>query len=127
MSWFKQQIMNDPSTSEILTWLANSLKFHVLCCSRYEVNGCLFYTKSQDDRSTMQNSGVTLEAESMQFSTSKYQNHVVGSMPYYGVILEIWEVNYIKFSVLFSNVSGLTIRLVPMLMNQERLWLTFER
>ncbi|XP_068503686.1 uncharacterized protein [Phaseolus vulgaris] len=99
MSWFKQQIMNDPSASETLTWLANGLKFDVLCCSGYEVNGCLFYTKSQDDRSTVQNSGVTLEAESMQFSTAKDQNSVVGSMPYYGVIVEIWEVNYTKFTV----------------------------
>jgi len=108
--------MNDPSTSETLTWLANGLKFDVLCCSGYE---WFFYTKSQDDKSTMQNSGVTLEAESMQFSTSKDQNHVVGSMPYYGVIIEIWEVNYTKFMYLFSNASGLTIRLVSKLMNQE--------
>jgi len=69
MSWFKHQIMNDPSTYETLTWLANSLKFDVLCCSGYEVNGCLFYIKSQDDRSTIQNSGATLEEEFMQFST----------------------------------------------------------
>jgi len=95
MSWFNQQIMNDPSTSETLTWLANGLKFDVLCCS----DGCLFYTKSRDDMSTVQNSGVTLEAESMQFSTSKDQNLVVGRMPYYGVIVEIWEVNYTKFIV----------------------------
>jgi len=89
MSWFKQQIMNDPSASETLTWIANDLKFDVLCCSGYEVNGCLFYTKSRDDRSTMQNSRVTLEAESMQFSTAKDQNPVVGSMPYYDFIVEI--------------------------------------
>jgi len=92
--------MNDPSASGTLTWLANGLKFDVLCCSGYEVNGCLFYTKSRDDKSTMQNSGVTLQAESMQFSTSKDQNPVVGSMPYYGIIVEIWEVNYTKFIVL---------------------------
>ena len=73
--------MNDPSTSKTLTWITNSLKFYVLCCSGYEVNGCLFYTKSWDDKSTMKNSGVTLEAEFMQFSISKHQNHVVGSMP----------------------------------------------
>ena len=78
MSWFKQPIMNDPLASETLTWLANGHKFDVLCCSGYEVNGCLFYTKSRDDRSTMQNSEVTLEAESMQFSTAKDQNPVVG-------------------------------------------------
>ena len=54
---------------------------------------------SRDDKSIMKNSGVTSEAESMQFSTSKYQNPIVGSMPYYGVIVEIWEVNYTKFII----------------------------
>jgi len=91
--------MNDPSTSETLIWLANGLKFDVLCCSGYEVNGCFSYTKSRDDKSTMQNSGITLEVESMQFSTSKDQNSVVGSIPYYGVIVEIWEVNHTKFVI----------------------------
>ena len=78
MSWFKQQIMNDPLTFETLTWLANDLKFDVLCCSGYEVNIFLFYTKSRDDKSTMQNNGVTLEAKSMQFSTSKDQKSCCG-------------------------------------------------
>ena len=47
----------------------------------------------------MQNSGVTLEAESMQFSNSKDNNPVMASISYYGVIEEIWEVDYIKFRV----------------------------
>ena len=99
MSWLKQEIMNDTSAFETLTWLANDLKFNVLCCSGYEINGCLFYTKSRDDRSTVQNSEVTLKAEPIQFSNSKDQNPVVGSMRYYGVLVEIWEVNYTKFIV----------------------------
>jgi len=52
-----------------------------------------------DEKGTIQNSGVTLEAESMQFSTSKDTNPVLGSMAYYGFIEEIWEVDYTKFSV----------------------------
>ena len=47
----------------------------------------------------MQNSEVTLKAEPIQFSNSKDQNPVVGSMRYYGVLVEIWEVNYTKFIV----------------------------
>jgi len=46
MTWFKEQIIKDPSASETLTWLANGLKIDVLCCSGYEINGTLFYTKS---------------------------------------------------------------------------------
>jgi len=45
------------------------------------------------------NSGVILEAESMQFSTVKDKKPIVGSLPYYGVIAEIWGVNYTKFIV----------------------------
>jgi len=52
-----------------------------------------------DEKSTVQNFGVTLEAESMQFSTSKDTNPVLRSMANYGFIEEIWEVDYTKFSV----------------------------
>jgi len=48
---------------------------------------------------TIQNSGVTVEVESMQFSTSKDTNPILGSMAYYGFIEEIWKVDYIKFFV----------------------------
>jgi len=42
-----------------------------------------------DDKNTIQNSGVSLEVRSLQFSTSKDQNLVCGSITYYGVIQEI--------------------------------------
>jgi len=53
-----------------------------------------------DEKSTIQNWGVTFETESMQFSTSKDTNPIVGSMTYYGIIEEIWEVDYTKFFIL---------------------------
>jgi len=52
-----------------------------------------------DEKCTVQNTGVILEAESMQFSNLKDTNPILGSMAYYGLIEEIWEVDYIKFSV----------------------------
>jgi len=52
-----------------------------------------------DEKSTVQNSSVTLEVESRHFSTSKDTNLVLGSMAYYGLIEEIWKVDYTKFSV----------------------------
>ncbi|BAT95834.1 hypothetical protein VIGAN_08264800 [Vigna angularis var. angularis] len=93
LSWFKSEVSKESRSSETLLWLANGLKFDVVCCTGYEINNCTFYTKTLDDKSTVQNSGVSLEAESLQFSTSKDQNPVVGSMRYYGRIEEIWEVN----------------------------------
>ena len=86
-----------------------------MCCTSYEVNNCTFYTKTLDDKSTVQNSGVSLEAESLQFSTSKDQSPLLGSMRYYGIIEEIWEVDYTKFFVplfkckWFDNKSGVKI------------------
>ena len=56
-----------------------------------------------------------LVAESLQFSTSKDQNLVVGLMTYYGIIQEIWEVDYTIFTIpLFKckwidNKSGVKI------------------
>ena len=73
-------------TSETLTLLPVGLKFDVISCTGYEVNNCIFYTKSMYEKSTIQNCGVTFEAESMQFSTSKDTNPVVGSMAYCGII-----------------------------------------
>jgi len=99
MPWFKDEVLKDSTTSETLTWLATGLKFDVISCKAYKVNNCIFYTKSMDEKSTIQNSGVTLEVESIQFSTSKDTNLVLGSMTYYGFIEEIWEVDYTKFSI----------------------------
>ncbi|GAU41485.1 hypothetical protein TSUD_239610 [Trifolium subterraneum] len=54
---------------------------------------------AQDNRSTMQNSGVMVVAESMHFSSSKDKNPVIASTPYFGVIEEIWKVDYVLFKV----------------------------
>jgi len=99
MPWFKDEVFKDSTTLETLTWLAAGLKFDVISCTTYEMNNCILYTKSMDEKSKVQNSGVTLEAESMKFSTLKDTNLVLGSMAYYGFIEEIWEVDYTKFFV----------------------------
>jgi len=65
--------------------LENGLKLDVLCCTCYKINNCAFHTNSLVDKSTIQNSGVSLEDELLQFSISKDKNIFV-SMRYYGVI-----------------------------------------
>jgi len=65
------------------------MKFDVVTCTSYEINNCTFYTKYLDDKGIVQNSGVSLEAKSWQFSISKDQNLVIWSMMYYGVIENI--------------------------------------
>ncbi|KAH1203667.1 hypothetical protein GmHk_17G049846 [Glycine max] len=47
----------------------------------------------------MQNSGVTLRAESQHFASVHDDNPCVAFIPYFGFIEEIWELNYVKFNV----------------------------
>jgi len=71
MHWFKYEIFKDSQSFETLMWLENGLRFDVVRCIDYEINNCIFYTKSLDDKSTILNIGVNLEVESLQFFTSK--------------------------------------------------------
>ena len=47
----------------------------------------------------MQNSEVTLRAESQHFASVHDDNPCVASIPYFWFIDEIWELNYVKFIV----------------------------
>ncbi|KNA21348.1 hypothetical protein SOVF_044130 [Spinacia oleracea] len=50
----------------------------------------LYNVKEKDDKSTMQNDGVSLEAEAMHFPSAKDNRPVYSKMQYYGVIDEIF-------------------------------------
>lgn len=52
----------------------------------YLINGRRFYTKDQDNWSTIQNSGVILVAKEMYLSSAKDRNSIYAKMLYYGVI-----------------------------------------
>ena len=60
----------------------------------YDINGYTFYTKQQDDKSTVQNSGVTLIA-----TTTDSSRMSVAKKSYYGVIEAIWELDYNLFVI----------------------------
>ena len=47
----------------------------------------------------MQNSGVTVDGESAHFSSVSNNNLINTSMSYYGVIEDIWELDYGQFRV----------------------------
>ena len=59
---------------------------NVITWQEYDINNHSFYTKSQDDKTTMQNSGVSLRAKSQHFATIHDGNLRLASMPYFGVI-----------------------------------------
>ena len=101
LNWFKDKIFGNDSASETLRKLANGPKRNVRTCQVYNINKYLFYTKSQDDKNTMKNRGVSLKAESRYFATVNDTNPYMAFMPYFRVIEEIWELNYVKFTMCF--------------------------
>ena len=97
--WFKRRIINDNTVSQTIKWLAAGPNTDVVCWSAYDINNYCFHTKSQDAVSTMQNSGVMLEADTVHISRSGNQSSDVISVSYYGIIDEIWEMMYTTFRV----------------------------
>ena len=63
----------------------------------YVANGRHFNTKSLDDRRANKNSGIIIMVGTMQFSNAKDKNPIYGDMTYYGVVKEIWELDYRAF------------------------------
>ncbi|TYK19642.1 uncharacterized protein E5676_scaffold242G00310 [Cucumis melo var. makuwa] len=50
----------------------------------YAINGCRYHTKSCEKDRSVQNSGVSLVAKTMQVSSSKDKNPIIGDMSFYG-------------------------------------------
>jgi len=100
LKWFKQKIHQNDCDVDDLKWLARGPNFDVITWFVYDINKFSFYTNIEDKKSTMQNSGVTLKAESMHFASSKDNNPVMATISYFEVIKEIWKVDYVKFRVL---------------------------
>ena len=99
IQWFRQTIFIDDSSSNILRLLAMGPNFNVPTWKGYDINNYSFYTKSQDDRSTVQNNGVTVDGQSDHFCSASDNNPIETCMAYYGVIEEIWELDYGEFRV----------------------------
>ncbi|GJV99674.1 transposon protein, CACTA, En/Spm sub-class [Tanacetum coccineum] len=66
----------------------------VLQYQGYEINRYTFYTKQKDDKSTVQNSGVTLIA-----TTTDSSRMTIVKNSYYGVVEDIWELDYTSFVI----------------------------
>eukprot|EP00256_Glycine_max_P065499 XP_025980094.1 uncharacterized protein LOC100817331 [Glycine max] len=94
-----QTILADKSVSRRLTLLAIGPNLNVPTWKGYDINNYSFYTKSEDDKSSVQNSGVCVDADSEHFSSTSDNNPIRASMSYFGVIQEIWEVDYTSFRV----------------------------
>lgn len=69
ISWFNKRIYSDDNESETFKWLSYLPKFNVVTWTAYDISNFPFYIKSKDERSTIQNSEIMFEAESMFFSS----------------------------------------------------------
>ncbi|CAL9011963.1 unnamed protein product [Prunus brigantina] len=101
--------------SEILRWLAAGPNMAVPLYRSYLIKGIKFNIKAQDDVRTTQNSGVYLLAHTMQVASAKDKNPILSNMGFYGVIQEIWDLDYQKFTIpvfrydWIDSTSGLVV------------------
>ncbi|KAJ9545766.1 hypothetical protein OSB04_025473 [Centaurea solstitialis] len=102
-TWFKERVKQDrgrENVDQVVEHLAYGPVHVVSTYQAYDINGYTFYTKKQDDKSTLQNSGVTLIATTTEFSGSNNDARSrIAKDSYYGVIQEIWELDYTLFKV----------------------------
>ncbi|CAL2238708.1 unnamed protein product [Prunus armeniaca] len=101
--------------SENLRWLAAGPNMAMPLYRSYLIKGIKFNIKAQDDVRTTQNSGVYLLAHTMQVASAKDKNPILSNMGFYGVIQEIWDLDYQKFTIpvfrcdWIDNTSGLVV------------------
>lgn len=65
----------------------------------YIVNGCRYHTKERDAERVSQNSGISITATTMQVASAKDKHPVVSNLSFYGVISEIWMLDYFTFKI----------------------------
>jgi len=106
INWFRETIFSVDGALKMLRLLDVGPNLIVATWKGYDINNYSFYTKSEDDKSTMQNSVVSVDADSDHFSSASYNNPIRATMRYFGVIQEIWELGYIEFRPFFLSVSG---------------------
>ena len=88
------EIENGVATSDTLRWISQGPLSFVVKHSGYDINGFHFVTRDRDSTRVIQNSDVTLVAEAMHVASGKDKNPITCDMAFYGVIDEIWVVDY---------------------------------
>lgn len=83
--------------SDLVRWIGCRPKPYVESYSGYIINGNRFHTRYV--KNCTQNSGVSLEAETMCRSSARDTSHVSGNIVFYGVIRDIILLDYHKFKL----------------------------
>jgi len=101
--WLKDRVKTSSGGEEVdqvVERLGFGPRYAVSSYQGYDINGYTFYTKQQDEKSTLQNSGVTLVATTTEYDRSNNDARSrIAKNSYYGVIQEIWELEYNFFSI----------------------------
>ncbi|XP_073304102.1 uncharacterized protein [Primulina huaijiensis] len=93
--WLSKHVFDN--SSDRIQWLAHGPKKHVISYMGYIINGYRFHTLDVE-RST-QDSGVSIEADTVCQSSANDYSHTVGRVLYYGVIRDIVLLDYYSFKV----------------------------
>ena len=94
--WYPRAATNE--NEKIVQRLSRFPDRIVVTYQSYAMNGYTYYTKAQDRKSTYQNSGIVLVAETGTDSEGQTE-------AYYGVVEEIWELDYT-----FTTIAMFRIR-----------------
>lgn len=82
-----------------MKWIAHGACVDVIKYPGYVINGYRFQTKDRDDARVNHNRGVSIVATTMQVASAKDSNPVRSNMNFYGVIREIWILDYYNFNI----------------------------
>ncbi|XP_074351755.1 uncharacterized protein LOC141690896 [Apium graveolens] len=88
---------NSEAVSETIRWLAGKPSFSVMMYKGYIIDGVRYHMKKRDNARVVQNSGVSLVARTVQVSSAKDVNLVECELRLYGIVQEIWELDYHAF------------------------------
>ncbi|XP_056697847.1 uncharacterized protein [Spinacia oleracea] len=104
IKWFQKKVTDQlrhapHDVTDVINMLAFGPNANVISYEGYDINGYCFYTERKDNTSTMQNSGVSLEASGLHFASAKDNRPQHAKMSYYGVIEDIFELDFSEFRV----------------------------
>jgi hypothetical protein len=92
-----EQVIGDSTIHPQLALLARGPSGTIVKFQDYDINGYTFYTRDQDQKTTHQNSGVRID---IMDDNNKNKNS------YYGVIEEIWELEYGALNISLFLCNG---------------------
>ncbi|XP_076888439.1 uncharacterized protein LOC143538874 [Bidens hawaiensis] len=95
-----EETYGQPNVDKIMEKLGQGPDFIVKSYQGYDINGYTYYTEKQDEKSATQNRGVTIIASTTEFDRMNGDTSIrIAANSYYGVIEEIWELNYYEFTI----------------------------